>query len=156
LRLARPDLEWHFQPRLFDDVMSCPNIGIRLDLEPVGHAPNVVTDYDIRTNDPAEIERGMAAVRRLMGDRRSDAVTGRDGLHFYDQLPRAQLERIFGVNEYGGLGKNVHKLDWPGRDEGVPYDKSLPWSIELLGPKHNIVCPPSIHPLTLRPYRRGR
>ena len=33
-----------------------------------------------------------------MGDRRPDAVTGRNGLHFYDQLPHANLERIFGVN----------------------------------------------------------
>ena len=155
-RLTRAALEWHFQPRLFDGVTSYPNIGIRLDLEPVGNAPDVVTDVDIRTDDPAEIAACMAAVQRHMGDRQPDAITGRDGLHFYDQLPRASLARIFGTNPDGSLLKNVHKLDWPGRDEGVLYDTHLPWTIELFGPKHNIVCAPSIHPLTLKPYRRAR
>jgi hypothetical protein len=155
-RLTRADIEWHFQPRLFDGVMSYPNIGIRLDLKPAGDGFNIVTDVDIRTNDPVEIEKCMAAVKRHMGDRQPDAVTGRDGLHFYDQAPLERLQRIFGVNEDGSLLKNVHKLDWPGRDEGVPYDNSLPWTVELFGPKHNVVCPQSVHPLTLRPYRKGR
>ena len=155
-RLTRDLIEWQFQPRLFDGVMSWPNLGIRLDLEPVGNASNVVTDVDIRTDDPTEISACMAAVRRLMGDRQPDAVTGRDGLHFYDQLPRASLARIFGANPDGSLLKNVHKLDWPGRDEGVLYDNKMPWTIELFGPKHNVVCAPSIHPLTLKLYRRAR
>ena len=119
-RRAHEDIERQFQPRLVDGVMSWPNLGIRLDAEPAGEAPNVVTDVDLRTDNPAEIELCMVAVRRYMGDRQPDAITGRDGLHFYDQRPRAQLERIFGVNEHGGLSKNVHKLDWPGCSEGVP------------------------------------
>ena len=155
-RLSREALEWHFQPWSFDGVSSHPNIGVRLDLEPVSGAANVVTDVDIRTSDPAEIAACMSAVRRRMGDRQPDVITGRDGLHFYDQLPRAQLTRIFGANEDGGLSKNVHKLDWPGRDQGLPYDIAMPWTIELFGPKHNVVCAPSIHPLTLKPYRRER
>ena len=116
---SHDDIERQFRPRLFDGVMSWPNLGIRLDAEPAGDAPNVVTDVDIRTDDPAEIAACMAAVRRHMGDRQPDAITGRDGLHFYDQLPRANLARIFGANPDGSLLKNVHKLDWPGRDEGV-------------------------------------
>ena len=136
--------------------MSHPNLGFRIDAEPVGDAPNIVTDIDLRTDAPAEVETCMAAVRRHMGNREPDAITGRNGLHFYDQVPREQLVRIFGVDEDGSLSKNVHKLDWPGRDDGVPYDNSLPWTIELFGPKHNVVCPPSIHPLTLRPYQKGR
>ena len=31
-RLTRDLIEWQFQPRLFDGVMSWPNLGIRLDL----------------------------------------------------------------------------------------------------------------------------
>jgi hypothetical protein len=154
-RLTRDLIEWHFQPRLFDGVMSWPNIGFRIDMEPASDAPNLVTDIDVRTSDQAEIEQCMAAVRRHMGDRKPDAITGRNGLHFYDRAPREQLIRIFGVNADGSLLKNVHKFDWSGRDEGVAYDNSLPWTIELFGPKHNIVCPPSIHPLTLKPYRKG-
>ena len=155
-RLTRDLIEWHFQPRLFDGVMSWPNLGVRLDLEPGGDAANIVTDVDIRTDDPAEIATCMAAVKRQMGDRQPDAITGRNGLHFYDQLPREQLVCIFGANEDGGLLKNVHKLDWPGRNEGVVYDNSMPWTVELFGPKHNVVCPPSIHPVSLRSYRKGR
>lgn len=155
-RLTHADIEWHFQPRLFDGVMSHPNIGIRLDLEPAGDAPNCVTDVDIRTNDPVEVAQCMAAVRRHVADREPDAITGRGGLHFYDQLPLDRLARIFGVNEDGSLARNVFKLDWPRCAEGVPYDNSMPWTIELFGPKHNVVGPPSIHPLTLRPYRKGR
>jgi hypothetical protein len=155
-RLTPDLLEWHFQPRLFDGVLSWPNLGIRLDLEPVGDAPSCVTDVDLRTTDPVEIAACMAAVRRRMGDRQPDAVTGRDGVHFYDQSPRASLARIFGANPDGSLLKNVHKLDWPGCAEGVPHDNAMPWTIELFGPKHNVVCAPSIHPLTLRAYRRMR
>jgi hypothetical protein len=155
-RRAHEDIERQFQPRLFDGVMSWPNLGIRLDAEPAGDAPTIVTDVDIRTDDPAEVEQCMAAVRRHMGDRQPDAITGRGGLHFYDQAPLERLRCIFGVDEDGSLSKNVHKLDWPGRDEGVPYDNTMPWAIELFGPKHNIVCPPSIHPLTLKPYRAAR
>ena len=145
-RLTRADIEWHFQPRLFDGVMSYPNIGIRLDLEPAGDAPNIVTDVDIRTDDPAEIAACLAAVRRHMGDRQPDAITGRDGLHFYDQLPRAQLVRIFGADQDGNLLKNVHKLDWPGRDEGVLYDNSLPWTIEFGSVRNLQHRLPSEHP----------
>jgi hypothetical protein len=156
LRLTRDDIEWRFQPQLFNGVMSHPNIGVRLDLEPIGSAPNIVTDVDIRTDDQAEIAACMSAVRRHMGDRQPDAITGRNGLHFYDQVSLDHLVRIFGVKNDGSLAKNVHKLDWPGRDDGVAYDNTLPWTIELFGPKHNIVCPPSIHPLTLKPYRAAR
>jgi hypothetical protein len=155
-RKTHDDIEHQFQPRLFDGAVSWPNLGIRLDAEPIGDAPNCVTDVDIRTDDPAEIAACMAAVRRHMGDRQPDAITGRGGLHFYDQLPLERLARIFGANEDGGLLKNVHKLGWPGRDEGVPYDNAMPWTIELLGPKRNIVCPPSIHPLSVKPYRATR
>jgi Bifunctional DNA primase/polymerase, N-terminal len=145
-RKTHDDIEHRCRPRLFNGVISYPNLGFRIDMEPAGDAPNCVTDVDIRTNDPAEIAACMAAVRRLMGARQPDAVTGRDGLHFYDQLPRMQLGRIFGFNEDERLLKNVHKLDWPGRDEGVVYDNTMPWTVELFGPKHNVVAPPSIHP----------
>ena len=59
------------------------------------HAPNIVTDVDIRTDDPAEIAACMAAVRRHMGDRQPDAITGRDGLHFYDQAPSRAARRAY-------------------------------------------------------------
>jgi hypothetical protein len=150
-RKSHDDIDREFRPR--DG--AYPNLGFRIDMVPAGAAPNLVTDVDIRTSDPAEVKTCMAAVRRQMGDRQPDAITGRDGLHFYDQAPLEQLARIFGANADGSLLKNVHKLDWPGRDEGVSYDNSLPWTIELFGPKHNVVCPPSVHPLTLRPYRGG-
>jgi hypothetical protein len=155
-RKTHDDIEAQFRPRGLDEAVSWPNLGIRLDMEPGGDAPNLVTDVDLRTDDPVEIEACMAAVRRHMGDREPTAFTGRGGLHFYDQAPRAQLERIFGVNGDGGLRANVHKLDWPGREEGAPYSNTLPWTIELFGPKHNVVCPPSIHPATLQAYQWGR
>jgi hypothetical protein len=147
------DIELQFRPRLFDGVMSWPNLGFRIDAEAAGDAPNLVTDVDIRTDDPAEIAACMTAVRRHMGDRVPDAVTGRGGLHLYDQFPPERLARIFGTDSDGRLLKNVHKLDWLRRDDGVPYDNSSPWTIELFGPKHNVVCPPSIHPATLKPYQ---
>jgi hypothetical protein len=155
-RKTHDDIEHQFCPRLFDGFASWPNLGFRIDAEPVGDAPNIVTDIDLRSDNPSDVEQCMVAVRRHMGDRQPDAITGRDGQHFYGQVPREQLVRIFGANEDGSLLKNVHKLDWPGRDQGVVYDNFLPWTIELFGPKHNVVCPPSIHPLTLRPYRKGR
>ena len=157
---ARPrthdDIERQCLPRPFNDAVSWPNLGIRLDAEAIGEAPNLVTDVDIRTDDPSEITACMASVRRHMGDRQPDAITGRDGLHFYDQVPLERLRRIFGANADGSLITNVHKLGWPGCDAGVAYSNTLPWTIELFGPKHNIVCPPSIHPLSLKPYRRVR
>ena len=104
-RLTRDLIEWQFQPRLFDGVMSWPNIGIRLDLEPAGDAPNIVTDVDIRTDDPVEICECMAAVRRHMGDRQPDAITGRDGLHFYDQLPRERLRAYSGPTPTGACSR---------------------------------------------------
>jgi hypothetical protein len=149
-------IELQFQPRLFDGVMSYPNLGFRIDLEPAGDAPNLVTDVDIRTEDQAEIGACMAAVNRHMGDRKPDAVTGRGGLHFYDQRPLAQLARIFGLNTDGTLVKNVFKLDWAGCAEGIPHDNSLPWTIEMFSARHNVLAPPSVHPLTLRFYQRGR
>ena len=154
-RKTHDDIEFEFRQRLLDGVVWWPNLGIRLDMEPAGDAPNVITDVDLRTDDSVLIEQCMAAVRRHMGNRQPDAITGRDGLHFYDQLPRAQIERIFGTDADGSLHTNVHKLDWPGRDDGGLYDNSLPWTIELFGPKHNVVCPPSVHPLTHKFYRRG-
>jgi hypothetical protein len=154
-RKTHDDIEHQCCPRPFNDVMSWPNLGFRIDAVAAGDAPNIVTDVDLRTDDPAEIATCMAAVRRHMGDRGPDAITGRGGLHFYDQAPLERLRRIFGDDGDGSLSKNVHKLNWPGRNDGVLYDNSLPWTIELFGPKHNVVCPPSIHPLTLRPYQKG-
>jgi len=43
----------------------------------------------------------LEGVPRRMGEREPDAITGRGGLHFYDQLPRARIERIFGTNPDG-------------------------------------------------------
>ena len=106
-------------PRLFDGVMSWPNLGIRLDVEPAGDAPNIVTDVDIRTDDPdrdrcmhggRSAPHGRPSARRRHRSRRAA---------FLRPTARASLARIFGANPDGSLLKNVHKLDWPGRDEGV-------------------------------------
>ena len=135
--------------------MSWPNLGIRLDAEPAGDAPNLVTDVDIRTDDPAEIATCMAAVRRHMGDRQPDAITGRDGLHFYDQLPRAQPgAHLRGQPGWKPAARTSTSSIGLGATKASFMTTRLPWTIELFGPKHNVVCPPSIHPLTLKPYRR--
>jgi Bifunctional DNA primase/polymerase, N-terminal/CHC2 zinc finger len=153
-RKTHDDIEREFRPRPFGIVTLYPNLGFRIDLEPVGSAPNVVTDVDIRTDNPAEIAECMAAVRRHMGDRRPDTVTGRGGLHFYDQLPRAQIERIFGTRPDGSLATSAFKLDWLGAAEGaLPPRDGTGWTIEMLAPRHSVTVPPSIHLETLKPYR---
>ena len=153
-RKTHEDIEHEFRPRFLDAFIAYPNLGFRIDREPAGDAPNCVTDVDIRTDDPAAVEQCMAAVRRHMGDRQPDAVTGRGGLHFYDQLPRARIDRIFGTASAGGLGTSVFKLDWSGAAEGAPPPRDgTGWTIEMLAPRHNVLAPPSIHPVTFKPYR---
>ena len=156
-RKTHADIEREFRPRYVDGFVAYPNLGFRIDMEPAGDAPNCVIDVDIRTDDPTEIAQCMAAVRRHMGERQSDAVTGRGGLHFYDQLPRAQIERIFGTNPDGGLKTSVFKVDWLGAAEGAPPPRDgTGWTIEMLAPRRNVLAPPSIHPVTLKPYRAAR
>ena len=156
-RKTHDDIEREFRPRSFGVVVLYPNLGFRIDMESGGSAPNVVTDVDIRTDDPGEIERCMAAVRRHMGDRQPDTVTGRGGLHFYDQLPRAQIERIFGTRPDGSLATPAFKLDWLGATEGaLPPRDGTGWTIEMLAPRHSVTAPPSIHVETLKPYRGAR
>jgi hypothetical protein len=153
-RKTYDDIEREFRPRFVDGFVAYPNLGFRIDMEPGGDAPKCVTDVDIRVDHPAEIERCMAAVRRHMGDRQPNVITGRGGLHFYDRLPRAQIERIFGANPDGTLKTSVFKLDWLGAVEGAPPPRDgTGWTIEMLAPRRNVLAPPSIHPLTLKPYR---
>jgi hypothetical protein len=156
-RKTHSDIEREFRPRFVDGFVAYPNLGFRIDMEPAGDAPNCVTDVDVRTDDPAKIQRCLAAVRRHMGDRGPDAVTGRGGLHFYDQLPRAQIERIFGTAPDGSLGSSVVKLDWLSAAEGAPPPRDgIGWTIEMLAPRRNVLAPPSVHPVTLKPYKATR
>jgi hypothetical protein len=156
-RKSHDDIEREFRPRPFGVIVLYPNLGFRIDMEPSGSAPNVVTDVDLRTDDPGEIAQCMAAVRRHMGDRQPDAVTGRGGFHFYDQLPRAQIERIFGIRPDGRLATPSFKLDWLGAAEGtLPPRDGTGWTIEMLAPRHSVTAPPSIHVETLKPYRGAR
>jgi hypothetical protein len=156
-RKSHDDIEREFRPRPFGIVTLYPNLGFRIDMAPVGSAPNVVTDVDIRTDDPAEIAKCMAAVKRHMGERQPDTVTGRGGLHFYDPLPRAQIERIFGTRPDGSLATPAFKLDWLGAAEGAPPPRDgTGWTIEMLAPRHSVTAPPSIHLETLKPYRATR
>ena len=156
-RKTHDDIEHEFRPRRLDGFMAYPNLGFRIDMEPAGDAPNCVIDVDIRTQGPAEVEQCMATVRRHMGERQPDAITGRGGLHFYDRLPRAQIARIFGTNPDGSLGTSVFKLDWLGAPEGSPPPRDgTGWTIEMLAPRHNVLAPPSVHPVTLKPYRALR
>jgi hypothetical protein len=153
-RKTHEDIEREFRPRFLDGFIAYPNLGFRIDMEPAGDAPNCVTDVDIRTDDPAEVDQCMAAVKRHLGEREPDAITGRDGLHFYDRLSRAQIERFFGTNPEGTLKTSVFKLDWLGATKGAPPPRDgTGWTIEMLAPRRNVLAPPSIHPLTLKPYR---
>jgi hypothetical protein len=153
-RKTHDDIEREFRPRPFGIVTLYPNLGFRIDMEPVGSAPNVVTDVDIRTDDPGEIERCRAAVKRHMGDRQPDTITGRGGFHFYDQLPRARIERIFGTRPDGSLATPAFKLDWLGAADGaLPPRDGTGWTIEMLAPRHSVTAPPSVHVETLKPYR---
>jgi Bifunctional DNA primase/polymerase, N-terminal len=153
-RKTHEDIEREFRPRFLDGFIAYPNLGFRIDMEPGGDAPNCVTDVDIRTDDPVEIARCMAAVKRHLCQREPDALTGRGGLHFYDQLPRPRIERIFGTASAGGLRTSVFKVDWSGAVEGAPLPRDgTGWTIEMLAPRSNVLAPPSIHPLTLKPYR---
>ena len=78
------------------------------------------------------------------------------GLHFYDQRPRAQLERIFGVNEDGSLARTSTSSIGRAR-RGRPLrqrhavDHRVVWS-----ETQRRLPAVSIHPLTLKPYRRAR
>lgn len=156
-RKTHADVEREFLPRPFGIVTLYPNVGFRIDMEPAGSAPNVVTDVDIRTDDPTEIAQCMEAVKQHMGDRQPDTITGRGGLHFYDQLPRAQIERIFGTKPDGSLATSSFKLDWLGMAEGAPPPRDgTGWTIEMLAPRHSVTAPPSVHPISLKPYRVAR
>jgi Bifunctional DNA primase/polymerase, N-terminal len=156
-RKTHADIEREFRPRFVDGLVAYPNLGFRVDMEPAGAAPNCVIDVDIRTDDPAEIEQCMAAVKRYVGEREPDAFTGRGGLHFYEQLPRARIERIFGTNPGGNLKTSVFKVDWLGATEGAaPPRNGTGWTIEMLAPRRNVLAPPSIHPISLKPYRARR
>jgi hypothetical protein len=156
-RKTHADIDREFRPRYVDGATAWPNVGFRIDMESTGAAPNIVVDVDIRTDDPDEIVRCTAAVKQHMGDRRPDAVTGRGGLHFYDQLPREKIERIFGIAPDGSLRISVFKLDWLGAAEGAPPPRDgTGWTIEMLAPRRNVLAPPSIHPVTLKPYRAVR
>ena len=156
-RKTHADIEREFRSRFLDGFAAHPNLGFRIDAEPAGDAPNAVTDVDIRSDDPIEIEQCMAAVRRHMGDREPDAITGRGGLHFYDQLPREKIDRIFGTKPDGSLKTSVFKLDWLGAAEGQPPPRDgSGWTIEILAPRRNVLAPPSIHPVSLKPYRAAR
>jgi hypothetical protein len=153
-RKTHQDIEREFWLRFLNGFIAYPNLGFRIDMEPAGDAPNCVTDVDIRSDDPASVEQCMAAAKRHMGDRQPDVRTGRGGLHFYDQLPRSRIERIFGTASAGGLGTSVFKLDWSGAAEGAPPPRDgTGWTIEMLAPRRNVLAPPSIHPMTLKPYR---
>jgi hypothetical protein len=152
-RKTHADIEREFRPR-FD---AFPNLGFRIDMEPAGDAPNCVTDVDIRTDNPAEIEQCVGSVKRHMGERQPDAITGRGGTHYYDQLRGTQIDRIFGTNPDGTLKTSVFKLDWLGAAEGAPPPRDgTGWTIEMLAPRRNVLAPPSIHPITLKPYRTTR
>ena len=99
----------------------------------------------------------MAAVQAAHGRARSRRDHRARGLHFYDQFPRARIERIFGTNPDGGLKTSVSKLDWLGAAEGAPPPRDgTGWTIEILAPRRNVLAPPSIHPATLKPYRGAR
>jgi hypothetical protein len=141
-RKTHADIDCWFQPRWGIH----PNVGFRIDAEPGGVAPNAVVDIDLRTDDEDAIARCMDTANRFVGGRQPTVRTGRGGLHYYLRLETPLLENLF-----GGDRPNVIKVDWDGKDSGKSALAAI-WTIEMLGPRHNVVCPPSVHPITLKPY----